>query len=170
MRQSVTAPDTESDWMDQERATRLQYNPDLTIVTPSPWGRLTGMRSALLRRVVDAVHSRGRVPQVCLYALAFGGCVPQASFDAAAAYADRQSWRVKAGSAFTDPAGAGALESRQGWARVRQQIRGGHATGVVVITTDVITADPVEYERELDWFDRNSGFIAVAVPEVAGRR
>ncbi|MEE1770352.1 hypothetical protein PUR34_19985 [Streptomyces sp. JV185] len=58
-----------------------------------------------------------------------------------------EHWRVKEGSEFTDRHGAGALESRPGWARVRQQILGGHATGVVVI----------------------SAFIA-AVSEVAGRR
>lgn len=64
--------------------------------------------------------------------------------------ADNAGWqhlRVRGGSEFTDRHGAGALESRPGWARVRQQILGGHAIDVVVI----------------------SGFIA-AVSEDTGRR
>ncbi|MFI9630033.1 hypothetical protein [Streptomyces sp. NPDC052042] len=117
-----------------------------------------------------SVRSRGRLPHVCLYALAFHGCAPRASLAAAAAYAEEHSWQVRADQAFTDPYPPGRLRDRPGWNRVLQQIRGGYADGVVVITADVITTDPDEYERALVWFQAASGFIAVTAPDVAVRR
>ncbi|MFF3730764.1 hypothetical protein ACFYXM_10705 [Streptomyces sp. NPDC002476] len=170
MRQSGTAPDTGADWMDQEREWNRQFHPEKFVISPGPWPRLTGLRNELLQRVVASVCSRGRLPHVCLYALAFHGCAPRASLDAAAAYAEERSWRVRDGRAFTDPYPPDRLRHRPGWNRVLEQIRGGYADGVVVITTDVVTTDPDEYEQELARFQAVSGFIAVTAPDVAVRR
>ncbi|MFD3905720.1 hypothetical protein ACFXOL_16190 [Streptomyces californicus] len=40
---------------------------------------------------------------------------------------------------------------------------------MVVATTDVISAEPDEYEQELRWFDLHRAFIAVVAPTAQGR-
>ncbi len=163
MRQS-TARRKPTSWMDQERDLEEGLNPNRFRVRADAYGSLAAARRDNLEQIVARARARGRMPRVCLYALAFGGQEPQHSFNAAAACAVRQCWQVGAGQSYADHHGAGAPTARPGWCGVRRQILAGYADGVVVVTADVISSHVDEYRQELDWFEHR-GFVAVVIPE-----
>ncbi|WP_239073852.1 hypothetical protein [Streptomyces sp. SID10853] len=152
--------------MEQERAFDALCHPETVRVEPDSYAQLAAARRGHLGRIVAQLHARSRVPRVCLYSLSVGGHEPRHSLDATGAFAARQSWKVGAGQSYTDHHGATDPEGRPGWCRVRRQIRGGYADGVVVVTHSVISPRPDEYRRQLDWFQEHSAFVAVVVPEV----
>ncbi|MGZ2358538.1 hypothetical protein LRE75_17840 [Streptomyces sp. 372A] len=163
MRES-TAPRKLISWMDRERDLEEWLSPGRFRVSTGAYGFLAAARRDNLERIVARARTRGRMPRVCLYALAFGGQEPRHSFSAAAACAVRQCWQVGAGQSYADHHGAGAPTTRPGWCGVRRQILAGYADGVVVVTADVISSDMEEYRQELDWFE-HKGFVAVVIPE-----
>ncbi|MEV0487393.1 recombinase family protein [Streptomyces sp. NPDC050508] len=163
MRQSTT-PHRGQDWMAQERATDEWLRPDRVRIEPDPLTRLMIARRATVERVVQQLRTNGRVPRVCLYALAVGGHVPTHSLNAARAFAEQQGWQV-ATEDYTDCHGTTGPMARPGWDQVRQRIRAGLADGVVVLTQTMISLRLDEYERQLAWLDEHFGFITLVIPE-----
>ncbi len=164
MRQS-TARRTQT-WMDRERTYEAQLHPDQIRIEVDPYAPLAAARRENLERIITQLHTRGRVPRVCLYALSVGGQEPRHSLDTAAAYAVRQSWQVGVGQSYTDHHGPTAPLTRPGWCLVRKQIRAGYADGVVAVTHSVISPHAEEYKQQLCWFGHHCGFVAVVIPEI----
>ncbi|MFD9428472.1 MULTISPECIES: hypothetical protein [unclassified Streptomyces] len=152
--------------MDRERADRARLYPDEVRVAADLYGSIAAGRRENLERVVAQARARGREPQVCLYALSIDGQVPRASLDAAANYAERQSWHVGPKQSYTDPNGATAPKGRPGWGLLREQIRAGFAEGVVVITAAVVSCRIDDYRRELGWFEEHRRFVALVASEI----
>jgi hypothetical protein len=136
-----------------------------TVGPPDPWARLATARRTLLDLTVLGLTAGRRVPRVCRYALAHGTHRPTHSLYAASQAAARRGWQVGGEEqVFTDPYGSPAPQDRTGWCRVRRHIKAGYADGVVVVTTDVITTDLTEFEKELAWLEAHNAFLAVVVP------
>lgn len=163
MRQSTT-PHRGRDWMDQERAIDERLCPDKVRIEPDPLTRLMIARRATVERVVQQLRTNGRVPRVCLYALAVGGHVPTHSLNAARAFAEQQGWQMGPED-YTDCHGTTGPMARPGWDQVRRRIRAGLVDGVVVLTHASISLRLDEYEGQLTWFDEHFGFIALVIPE-----
>ncbi|MET7606236.1 hypothetical protein ABZS96_27735 [Streptomyces avermitilis] len=152
--------------MDRQLAFEAQLNPEAMHIEANPYALLEAARRENLGQVVAQLQSRGRCPRACLYALSVGGQAPRHSLNAAAAFAEHQSWQVGANQSYTDDQGATDSLARPGWRLVRQQVRAGYVDGVVVVTRSVISSRTDEYREQLAWFEQHFAFVGVVVPEV----
>ncbi|MBA0053409.1 hypothetical protein E0L36_21785 [Streptomyces sp. AJS327] len=155
-------------WMDRQRAFDAEGRLDKARVEADPLVRLMNARRGALDYRVAQLRGLGRVPRVCLYALATRDQVPTHSLNGAREFAARQDWQVGAGQCFTDHFGPTDPFIRPGWSLVRHQIRFGYADGVMTLTHSVISPLLVEYELQLDLVNNYLGFIALATSETAG--
>lgn len=164
MRQNIT-PNPGRDWMDQKHAFQPSPRPSDTNAQIAATERLGTLRLDSLNRRVAQLWAVGRVPRVCLYTLAIGGKGATHSLDEARQFALRKGWQAATTQTVTDYHRATTPRSRPGWSSVCQQIRSGFADGVVAITHTAISSDLLEYEYQLQYFDRHLGFIALVTPE-----
>ncbi|WP_241826760.1 hypothetical protein [Streptomyces graminilatus] len=154
--------------MDRERAFREELHPDEVRIEADPLVRLLNVRVSTLDHRLSLLRELGRMPRVCLYALAVDGQEPTHSLNAARDFALQQNWQVGVHHHFTDRFGATDPLTRTGWSLVRHQIRAGYADGVVALTHSVISPHLDEYALQLDLIEQHLGFVALVTAETAG--
>lgn len=159
------APPSRVDGMDHQRAFDRTLHAERAKVRADLDGRLMILRERNLRLAVVALEARGRVPRVCLYALAANGEEPTRSVLSVRAFAVREGWQVGAGNVFVDSIPT-RRANRSGWVRVQRQVQSGFADGVVALTQSAIAPRRDVYEAQIRWFAEHFGFIALVNPEV----
>ncbi|MEV6424736.1 hypothetical protein [Streptomyces sp. NPDC051662] len=156
--------------MDAERRLDEWWHPDRVRITPDPLVRLGTARKRVLNLRLAYLEAHGRIPRVCLYALAPLRGQPACSFAIAREYADGMGWRVSAEGCITDRLSTPAPIRRPGWTWALRMVRAGHADGVVALTHTAVSRHLAEYEFNLDLMDFYGGFVALVTPETAGTK
>ncbi|MEG3630013.1 hypothetical protein [Streptomyces poriticola] len=168
MRQSITALDKGSDWLDRERDFHARSHPDDIRVEMDPLVRLMNDGRDALDRRLTRIEAAGRVPRVCLYLLAARDIEPAHSCGAARDSALEEGWQISTLHVFTDRCGVTGPLLKLDCYAVRHQIRAGFVDEVVTLTHSVASPHLDEYELQLARVEEHSGFVALGTSETAG--
>ncbi|MDF9814048.1 hypothetical protein [Streptomyces sp. SPB162] len=182
-REAVLEMPESSDWMDIDNAATRRWHFGAPLVRPSRSGQLCRLRQQF-RREANERHARGagdRQLRLLAYSLVLGaGASPDEDWNTLQAEAEQHGYAI--GARLHDvavPAATGYFPGtrdsrgvytppwkRPGWGEVERLIRGGFATGVIVLDRHNISSDDDEYHaviRQLG--ERYQAFIHLVIPE-----
>ncbi|MFJ5105090.1 hypothetical protein [Streptomyces sp. NPDC088554] len=183
-RETVLEMPTFSDWMDVDNASIRRWHHGAPLVRPSRSGQLCRLRQQF-RRAAEERHARragDRQLRVLAYSLVLGrGASPDEDWHTLQVEAEQHDYAIGARlhdlavPAAVSPYFPGARPSRgvylppwkrPGWGEVERLIRGGFASGVIVLDRHNISSDDDEYHAVIKHLgERYGAFVHLVIPE-----